>query len=120
MTDTPAQALGRAVEQVLTHDAFMHSDDDEIAQAVIEALQGEGWRIVGPEDQPDWADPLLDALFTGKRLDFDGKRVPEWLQRRLEQEFGFPYPIAQKQPHPDEPAEPLVPGVDRSSGPEAR
>lgn len=60
-----------------------------------------------PEDEaPAWALTLLDALFTGKTLDFDGQFVPEWLQRRLEREYGFPYPIAQRQPHPDEPGEP--------------
>lgn len=44
------------------------------------------------DSPPAWAEVLLDSVFTGSRLDFDGMPVPEWLQSRLESEFGMPFP----------------------------
>jgi hypothetical protein len=48
--------------------------------------------IPAESEAPDWATALLDTLFTGKPLDFDGAEVPDWLQQRLHTEYGAPYP----------------------------
>lgn len=66
--------------------------DRELGELIQAQLAAAGYEVVQTEVAPDWAERLLDTLFTGKRLDFDGGPIPLWLARRLEAEFGMPLP----------------------------
>lgn len=98
----------------------------ELAEDRIDALADDlnsaGYGLVrlaeirAESEAPDWATALLDTLFTGKSLDFDGIEVPDWLQRRLHTEYGAPYPyrpptggVAQAPDLDEEPVELSIP-----------
>lgn len=70
----------------------------EIGAEISRRLSDWGYEIVSKQDDvaPVWAEVLMDALFTGSRLDYGHTEIPGWLQRRLEAEFGMPLPTGEQ------------------------
>lgn len=114
--DAMYQAIERSIERLEQEDAA--ADARAMVAAAVDELWKAGFVLAkagATDEAPDWAEVLVSTLFTGAPLDFDGIVIPPWLQVRLENEYGHPYPnrppTGQQQPPDLDDEPPNVPPV---------
>lgn len=113
--DAMYQAIERSIDRLEQENA---ADARAMVAAAIDELWKAGFVVAkagATDEAPDWAEVVVNTLFTGAPLEFDGIVIPPWLQVRLEAEYGHPYPhrppTGQQQPLDLDDEPPTVPPV---------